>query len=74
MYKDVYTPCHIRNYFLLIQVLRTCIPKDYISTKMTLNNYDDLHTKLVVQFSINTPSKRSSTKLFGLTWADDDSS
>jgi hypothetical protein len=35
-------PNQIWDSSLLKQVLRTCIPNDYISIKMILDNYDDL--------------------------------
>jgi hypothetical protein len=42
MHEDVYTPHHIQDSLLSRWVLHTRIPKDYISTKMTLDNYNDL--------------------------------
>jgi hypothetical protein len=122
MHDDVYIPGQIWDSFLSRWVLHTHIPKDYISTKMTLDNYNsftdlkehiqnlysilklviydsnvickiflttfkgsirvwynnlksssitnfgDLYTKLVTQFSISIPAKKSFTKLFRVTW------
>jgi hypothetical protein len=42
MHEDIYTPHQIRDSLLSRWVLHTRIPKDYISTKMTLDNYNDL--------------------------------
>jgi len=36
------TPHHIRDSLLFRHVVYTCIPKDYIATKMYLDNYDGL--------------------------------
>uniref|UniRef100_A0A6N2N4A0 Uncharacterized protein n=1 Tax=Salix viminalis TaxID=40686 RepID=A0A6N2N4A0_SALVM len=38
-HEDVYTTHQSKDYPLSKHVLNTCIPKDYITTKMTLDNY-----------------------------------
>lgn len=42
MHEDVYTPHKIWDSLMSRQLLRTRIPNNYISTKMTLDNYNCL--------------------------------
>lgn len=53
MHEDVYTLYHIRDSSLLRWMLCTRISKDYISTKMILDNYDGLANSMEHVYNIH---------------------